>query len=204
MKAGPGGLLAACPPYIDPPGKLGESKEGAGVTLIRGVVLGLGLVAAAGPAGAQSGVPDDWPAYGRARGGERYSPLTGITRANVAKLVVAWEYRTGEAGVETGNSTSFEVTPLVLDGVMYLSTPLGKVIALDAETGRERWVTDLRVDRTLSFGDFTSRGVSLWSDPAARPGSPCAQRVFAVTIDGRLFALDAADGRRCAGFGDRH
>ncbi|PYP42853.1 MAG: pyrroloquinoline quinone-dependent dehydrogenase, partial [Gemmatimonadetes bacterium] len=187
-----------------PLGKLGEAKEGAGVTLIRGFALGLGIVAGAGSAGAQSGVPGDWPAYGRRdRGGERYSPLTGITRANVAKLVVAWEYSTGEAGVETGNSTSFEATPLVLDGVMYVSTPLGKVIALDAESGRERWATDLQVDRRRSFGDFTSRGVSLWSDPAARPGTPCARRVFAVTIDGRLFALDAVDGRRCAGFGDR-
>src|SRR5206468_657931 len=171
------------PPYIDPPGKLGDSKEGGGVTLIRGFVLGLGIVAGAGSAGAQSAVSGDWPAYGRDRGGERYSPLTGITRENVVKLVVAWEYSTGEAAVETGNSTSFEATPLVVDGVMYLSTPLGKVIALDAETGRERWVTDLQVDRRRSFGDFTSRGVSLWSDPAARPGTPCARRVFAVTID---------------------
>src|ERR1041385_639924 len=194
------------PPYtsrILSPHEVRGFQGGAGVTLIRGFVLGLGVVAGAGSAGAQSGVPGDWPAHGRDRGGERFSPLTGITRANVAKLVVAWEYSTGEAGVETGNSTSFEVTPLVLDGVMYLSTPLGKVIALDAESGRERWVTDLQVDRTLSFGDFTSRGVSLWSDPVARPGSPCARRVFAVTIDGRLFALDAADGRPCAGFGDR-
>src|ERR1051326_2035985 len=181
--------------------KFASSSEGAGVTLIRGfvLVLGIGVVAGAGSAGG----PGGWRACGRDRGGERFPPLTGITRDNVARLVVAWEYSTGEAGVETGNSTSFEATPLVLDGVMYLSTPLGRVIALDAESGRERWVTDLQVDRKLSFGDFTTRGVSLWSDPVARPGSPCARRVFAVTIDGRLFALDAADGRRCAGFGDR-
>src|ERR1041384_4854955 len=100
--------------------KFASSSEGAGVTLIRGfvLVLGIGVVAGAGSAGAQSGVPGEWPAYGRDRGGERFSPLTGITRDNVAKLVVVWEYSTGEAGVETGNSTSFEVTPLVLDGVM--------------------------------------------------------------------------------------
>src|ERR1051326_7039036 len=158
--------------------KFASSSEGAGVTLIRGfvLVLGIGVVAGAGSAGAQSGVPGEGPAVGRGRGGERFSPLPGITRDNVARLVGAWEYSTGEAGVETGNSTSFEATPLVLDGVMYLSTPLGRVIALDAESGRERWVTDLQVDRKLSFGDFTTRGVSLWSDPVARPGSPCARR----------------------------
>src|ERR1041385_4331861 len=185
------------------PNILERSKTSPVPCLARALATGLLLLLAAASGAAQSRRDGDWPAYGRDRGGERFSPLTGITRDNVARLVVAWEYSTGEAGGETGNSASFEATPLVLDGVMYLSTPLGRVIALDAESGRERWVTDLQVDRKLSFGDFTTRGVSLWSDPVARPGSPCARRVFAVTIDGRLFALDAADGRRCAGFGDR-
>jgi quinoprotein glucose dehydrogenase len=158
---------------------------------------------AASALGAQPGHAGDWPAYGRDRGGERFSPLTGINRGNVGRLAVAWEFSTGEAGLETGNSISFEATPLVLEGVMYLSTPLGKVIALEAETGRELWLTDLGVDRARSFGDFTTRGVSLWSDPRARPGSICARRIVAVTIDARLFALDAATGRRCAGFGEQ-
>ncbi|HEV8151105.1 MAG TPA: pyrroloquinoline quinone-dependent dehydrogenase, partial [Gemmatimonadales bacterium] len=143
----------------------------------------------------------DWPAYGRDRGGERFSPLTGIDRGNVKRLQVAWEYSTREAAVRLGRSVSFEATPLVLDGVMYLSTPLGRVIALDAETGQERWVTDLAV-QPIGFGDFTTRGLSLWGDPRAVRGALCALRVIVATLDARLFALDAHDGKRCSGFGE--
>ena len=77
----------------------------------------------------------DWPNYGRTPGGDRHSPLAQIDRANVGKLALAWEYKTGEAGIETGNPTALEATPLIIDGVMYLSTPLGKVIALDPVNG---------------------------------------------------------------------
>ena len=159
-------------------------------------LLILGVLATS-VAGAQS---PDWPAYGRDRGGERFSPLMGITRANVGRLEVAWEYSTGEAAVKMRQSVSFEATPLVSGGTMYLSTPLGKVIALDPELGRERWVTDLAV-KPINFGDFTNRGVSLWRDPQALTGSACAMRVFVATVDARLTVLDARDGSRCAGFG---
>ena len=162
----------------------------------------LALLAVPALAGAQTSSSGDWPSYGRDRGGERFSPLEGIHRKNVARLQVAWEYSTGEAGVKTGNSTSFEATPLVSNGIMYLGTPLGKVIALEAETGTERWVVDLGVPR-IRFGDFTTRGVALWVDAAARGGSSCARRVIVATVDARLFALDAGDGHRCAGFGER-
>ena len=144
----------------------------------------------------------DWPAYGRDRGGERFSPLKGIDRRRyrIAVVVtVAWEYSTGEAKIPIKQSVSFEATPLVLDGVMYLSTPLGRVVALDAESGEERWVTDLEV-KPVSFGDFTTRGVSLWSDAMVRRGARCATRVIVATVDARLHALDARDGRRCPGF----
>ena len=162
--------------------------------------LWLALLAAPAPAGAQTTSSGDWPSYGRDRGGERFSPLKGIDRGNVSRLQVAWEYSTGEAGLNP-HSTSFEATPVVSNGVMYLSTPLGKVIALDAETGSERWVTDLGVPR-IGFGDFTTRGVALWVDAGARAGVACARRVIAATVDARLFALDAGDGHRCAGFGE--
>lgn len=150
-------------------------------------------------AAAQSG-PGDWPAYGRDRGGERYAPLSGITRANVSRLAVAWEYSTGEASVPMRQSVSFETTPVVAWGAMYLNTPLGKVVALDPATGKERWVTDLKV-RPISYGDFTTRGVALYADARAAKGAACARRVLVATIDSRLVALDAATGARCAGFG---
>jgi quinoprotein glucose dehydrogenase len=146
----------------------------------------------------------DWPAYGRDRGGERFSPLTQIDRSNVATLTVAWRFSTGEAGpgYETGARTSFEATPLVIGGTMYFSTALGRVFALDAATGAERWRFNPGVARVAHFGDFTSRGVSYWVDPAAAHGARCATRIFVATIDGRLIALDAATGGTCASFGD--
>jgi len=167
---------------------------------MRHPLLALMCFAIAQPAASQSAA-GDWPAYGRDRGGERFSPLTRINRGNVSRLAVAWEYSTGEAAVRMTQSVSFEATPLVLGGTMYLSTPLGKVIALEPETGKERWVTDLAV-KPISYGDFTNRGVSLWADPSARAGAPCAVRVIVATVDARLTALDAKDGRRCPGFGE--
>jgi quinoprotein glucose dehydrogenase len=147
----------------------------------------------------------DWPAYGRTPLGDRHSPLAEITRANVGRLAVAWRYRTGEAApaFATRVPTAFEATPVVVDGAMYLGTPLGRVIALDPTTGAERWVYDPGVDRALEFGDFASRGVSVWRDSAAAAGAPCARRVFVATIDARLVALDAASGTPCDGFGER-
>lgn len=154
----------------------------------------------ASPAVAQSG---DWPAYGRDPGGTRYSPLTQIDTANVARLAVAWRFSTGEAAPEfaAAHRTSFEATPLVIDGVMFVSTPLGRVFALDAATGGERWRFDARVDRRIEYGDHTNRGVAYWADPAAAAGTACARRIVLGTIDARLIALDAATGRPCAGFG---
>jgi quinoprotein glucose dehydrogenase len=156
----------------------------------------LSVTAVADPAG-------DWPHYGRTPGGDRHSPLAQIDRGNVAKLELAWEFRTGEAGVETGNPIALETTPLVIDGTMYLSTPLGQVIALDPLTGTPRWRRDLAVRRDRHFGDWVSRGVSYWQDSRARTDARCARRVIVATIDARLVALDAADGEPCAGFGAR-
>src|SRR5258706_13863068 len=75
------------------------------------------------------------PAYGRDQRGTRFSPLAQITRDNVSKLAVAWTYRTGDADVATRQMVKFEATPLMVDGALYLSTPFGRVIALDPERG---------------------------------------------------------------------
>src|SRR6187551_86748 len=81
-----------------------------------------------------------WFSSGRDTEGTRYSPAAEITRQNVARLELAWTYRTGESEPRfaTKKPTSFETTPLVFDGTMYVGTPLGRVIALDPATGRER------------------------------------------------------------------
>jgi quinoprotein glucose dehydrogenase len=148
----------------------------------------------------------EWRAYGRDALGSRWSPLADITRENVGQLEPAWTYHTGETAPEFSGRRprSLEVTPLVADGRMYISTPLGRVFALEPETGRELWRFDAKVDRNSGFGDFTSRGVSYWVDgrlTGQQAARPCARRVFVGTIDGRLIALDARVGTPCAGFG---
>ena len=145
--------------------------------------------------------PGDWPVYGHDGGGARYSPLTQITRANVSRLQVAWTYHTGMPALENmgHRPPALEVTPIVVDGVMYVSTPTGIVAALDPATGTERWRFDAGVNPHRGYGDFVSRGVSFWRD--GKRGEACARRIFVATIDARLFALDAVTGKPCLGFG---
>jgi len=144
-----------------------------------------------------------WEANGRDIQGTRYLPAREITRENVHRLESAWTYRTGEADAifATEKETSFESTPLVVDGTMYVGTPLGRVIALDPATGRERWVYDPKIARDVEYGDFASRGVSSWLDTEAPAARACRRRIFAATAQSQLVALDARDGKPCAGFG---
>src|SRR5215470_3638113 len=145
--------------------------------------------------------PGEWPNYGNDAGGTRYSPLAQIDRANVGRLRLAWTYRTGEkGGASPWGFIAFESTPLMVDGTLFLSTPYNRVIALDPETGIERWRYDANVDRTRRFAIVTSRGVSTWLDASARDRA-CRRRIFMGTIDARLIALDAATGTPCADFG---
>jgi quinoprotein glucose dehydrogenase len=155
------------------------------------------LLAAASAAAADG----DWPNYGRTPGGDRHSPLAQIRRDNVAKLTLAWEYKTGEASVETGNPTALETTPLAVDALLYVSTPLGKIAALDPVSGAPRWSRNLEVRRKRYFGDWVTRGVSYWRDEKA--SGPCSRRVIVATVDARLVALDAARGGFCTAFGTR-
>ena len=142
----------------------------------------------------------EWPAYGHDQRGSRFSPLTQITRDNVAKLTVAWTYRTGDADVATRQAVKFEATPLMVDGTLYLSTPFGRVIALDPERGTARWTYDAHIDRNGNWGDFANRGVSTWLDPRAARNEACRRRIFLSTIDARIIALDARTGIPCRGF----
>src|SRR5881392_2521132 len=145
----------------------------------------------------------DWADYGHDAGGSRYLPAVDINRDNVTRLEVAWTYRTGETDprFKTRRETAFEATPLMVDGTLYLATPLGRVIALDPASGRERWVFDPQIKRDVWYGDFASRGVSTWLDESAAQGGPCRRRILVATAQSQLFALDARDGKPCAGFG---
>ena len=134
----------------------------------------------------------------------QYSPLAQIRRDNVATLEVAWTYRTGEPLVALpggGRPPAFEATPLYAFGLLYIGTPYGKVIALEPETGKERWSFDAKVPRDGNFGDFASRGVSAWQDEKKDAAAACREQIFFASIDARLVALDAKTGTPCAGFG---
>ena len=155
------------------------------------------------PAAADGSIAD-WPYYGGDAGGSRYSPLTQISKSNVAELKLAWEYHTGDVsdGSDNRSKSEFETTPIVAGGTMYLSTPFSRVVALDPETGREKWSFDPKIDLHGPYSEgLVSRGVTLWTDPGKAEGDACRRRVFLATIDARLFALDAATGQPCADFG---
>jgi len=145
-----------------------------------------------------------WESNGRDVQGTRYSPAAEITRDNVASLEVAWTYRTREIEPEfaTSEPSAFEATPLVSGGVMYVGTPLGRVIALDAAAGTELWSYDPAIRRDVGYGDFASRGVSLWVDSAGSPNDVCHRTIFVANAQSQLVALDAEDGQPCQGFGD--
>ena len=152
-----------------------------------------------------SGPVAAWPHYGSDEGGMKYSPLTQITTDNVADLELAWDYRHGDFSDGSGEygRTSFQATPIVVDGLLYFCTAFNRVIALDPETGEERWSFDPKLEAKLGSGPYplTCRGVAYWA--AARPGSgsACHTRIFTGTRDAELIALDAQTGLPCRDFG---
>jgi quinoprotein glucose dehydrogenase len=149
------------------------------------------------------GAIGDWRYYGGDAGGSRYSLLAQINKSNVAQLKVAWEYHTGDVsdGSDNRRKSEFETTPIIADGMMYLTTPFNRVVALDAETGREKWSFDPRIDLHAPYSEgLMNRGVTLWTDAGRTDGDACHRRIFLATIDARLFALDSATGRPCGDF----
>lgn len=152
-----------------------------------------------------SGPTDQWPFVGHNIGGDRYSPLTQVNKANVGKLKVAWVYHNGDfsKGTKAHGPSAFEVAPLVVKGSMYFCTPYDRVISLDPKSGAERWIFDPKVNLTGVYSE-ACRGVTYWHDSQASTDSPraCNSRIFVGTLDGRIIAVDADTGKRCAGFGD--
>lgn len=102
--------------------------------------------------------PDEWFTPGRDGRGSYYSPLADINAGNVAQLGFAWEYR-------LGTRRGLEATPIVVDGVMYFSGNFGRVYALDAASGAQKWVYDPEVDGQwgrYACCDAVNRGVAVW------------------------------------------
>jgi len=152
----------------------------------------------------------EWPNYGNDPGSSRYSPLNEVRKDNVKHLKVAWTYHTGDVSKGDGTwngqriwaKSTFEATPLLVEGTLYVVSPFNRIIALDPETGREKWVFDPKIDRIGYYGDFfTCRGLATWVDPERRDGESCRRILYEATQDGRLIAIDAFNGQPCADFG---
>ena len=166
--------------------------------MARAAALAVGLLLAAQASAIGTGA--DWSHYGGDAGGSRYSTLAEIHTGNVAQLKVAWSWATGEAPLaEFGTSPGlFEATPLVIDGVMYLSTPYNRVVALDAASGRELWAFDpgaYRAGQVPNGMGFVHRGVAAWRD------SRSGQLRILINTRTRLIQLDAATGKPVETFG---
>lgn len=158
--------------------------------------LGLALWAITGAANA-TGDPFGW----------HYSPSTHVTPGNVARLEPAWTHRNGDMAAASGqpSGVSAQSTPILLPRAagehLVYCTPFNRVIALDPATGAERWNYDPQVPRT-SERPYRCRGVAYAEMPQAGPTGACRHRIYTVTNDRRLIALDARNGQPCAQFGE--
>lgn len=133
----------------------------------------------------------DWGAYGKDAGGARFSPLKQITPANVGKLQVAWRYHMNPAPDKKGLTPFSTTTPIMVDNLLYLGTPYGRVVALDATTGQTVWSYE------LAKGDQPPyRGLAYWPGDGAH-----GPRIIFGTMRGKLIALDARTGAPEKSFG---
>ena len=131
----------------------------------------------------------DWPSYGGGPKSIRYSPLKLINTANVKHLKVAWTFDTGDAF----RGSEFQCNPLIVDGVLYATTPKAKLVALDAATGKLLWRFDPNQGQEVVF-KVRNRGVSYWSD-----GSEA--RIY-TALRQYLYSIDARTGKPDPKFGD--
>ncbi len=138
---------------------------------------------------------EEWRHYGNDPGGSRYSPLDQINRSNVGRLEVAWEHDTPDFADGLSSSptrSAFEATPLMIAGTLYLPTPMDRLLALDAASGRLEWEFDTKLDRTSRFNLFVNRGVGYWRQGAKERLVLGTQTGLVYSIDRKTGALDPA------------
>jgi len=176
-------------------------RAGAASWLVALVTVGAAVGSALTARGA-SPVParGEWPTYGGTPANARYSPLDQITRDNVKRLRIAWRWVSPDRELMVSRpeirTWVNEATPLMVGGILYVSTSASQVAAIDARTGRTQWVHDPKIwihGTPANFG-YVHRGVAHWAD-----GSNA--RVFIGTGNGYLLSLDARTGTPIASFG---
>jgi alcohol dehydrogenase (cytochrome c) len=131
--------------------------------------------------------PQNWLTYYGTYDGQRYSELDQITKENVKRLTPAWVFQAGSVGMQSGASTySFEASPIVVEGVMYVSGPDGRCWALDAKTGAELW----------RYKHASPYDVSLCCGNVNRGVAVGHGKVYMATLNAHVLALDATNGKR--------
>ncbi len=153
-----------------------------------------------------SAAPGEWPSYGGTNWSQKYSPLAQVTKANFKNLRVAWVWDSPDRELLTDlpanpeaplHPNGMKATPLMVKGVMYVSTGLGQIAAIDPATGQTKWIHNPEAYKSglqANVIGWQSRGVSYWTD-----GSD--ERILAGTLDGYLIALDAKTGKPIPSFG---
>ena len=169
-----------------------------------GLGVWLMVAGAVGTVSAQPPVDGEWHHYGADGANTKYSPLDQITAENFSDLEIAWRWTSVSHEVATERDAIdpglFKATPLMIGGVLYVSTPLGQVAALHAGTGEAVWIYDPhsydRIERPANIG-WQHRGVSYWKDSQSDDA-----RIVIATHDLRLIALNARTGGLYPDFGD--
>src|SRR6266550_2247976 len=190
LKAG-AALVAA--PFLGGVTSIVQAAQAAGT----GVPVGRPAHARAGKV---RGAATEWLNYAGDKASSKYSLLTQISGGNFNRLRTAWTWRSAEEEVAKANHLKtwvWEATPLMVGGVLYISTSLSQVAAIDAATGKTIWVYDPKSYETgqpTNLG-FVHRGVAYWTDGKA-------ERIFIGTCDAYLVAIDARTGQPVAGFGE--
>ena len=153
----------------------------------------VGVPSAAGT-GEVHNVTGDWSNYGSSKSGTRYAANGQINLENIGQLERSWEVRTGVPG-------AFKGTPIQIDDGLYMCTGQNIILALDPDTGEERWRFDPDLQSPkIGFWD-TCRGVTYYESPEANLAAECAERILTATTDARLIAVDKNTGIPCNGFG---
>ncbi len=137
----------------------------------------------------------DWTAYGASNAGTRYAPHAQIDAGNVADLQPVWQAETRQPG-------RFQATPIQIGDGIYVCTAANIILALDADTGEERWRFDPENDVSPYSFSGNCRGVTYARIPDVPEGQHCAERIFTATSDARMVAVDMHSGEPCDEFGD--
>ncbi|HED1418623.1 TPA: PQQ-binding-like beta-propeller repeat protein [Kluyvera georgiana] len=147
----------------------------------------------------------NWEHWGNTTHGDRFAALDQINKQNINKLQVAWTARTGDIPLSNGSGAEDQNTPLQVGDTLFVCTPYSKVLALDVDTGKEKWRYDSKAtapnwQRCRGLGYFEETPTLSAAQTTTQPAA-CPRRLFLPTTDARLIAINADNGALCEDFG---